>query len=299
MKSTSRFTKIAVSAGLVVATGAGVLGITSFASAQLAGTPTPVAVVTTDDTTPASSDSNNVEARSATDVTRISPLSIAAKELGVTEAELRTELAAGKSIAQVAEAKNVDLQKIITALVNERKDHIASHVAEGKLTQAQADAKLADIEARVTEMVNKTGLPMKEGKGGHGGRGGHAKFVSDGLASVLNLSVEELHTQLRDGKSLAAIAEAQNVDISKVKDVLTSEFKAHLAEEVKSGEHTQAEADEKLAQFESRIDDMVNGVRPQGGMHRGGPAHGSRGELQFSGSAQVDPSGQPTSGSFN
>lgn len=296
MKSTSRFTKIAVSAGLVVATGAGVLGITSFASAQLAGTSTTVAVVTpNDDTTPVTSDSGNVEAQSATDAARVSPLSIAAKELGMTEAELRTEFEAGKSIAQVAETKNVDLQKVITALVTERKEHIAAHVAEGKLTQEQADAKLADVEARVTEMVNKTGLPMKDGKGGHGGRGGHAKFVSEGLASVLKLSVEELHTQLRDGKSLAAIAEAQNVDISKVKDVLTSEFKAHLAEEVKSGEHTQAEADEKLAQFESRLDDMVNGVRPAGGMHRGGHGHRGMGGSGSQGGPQAPADGTGTS----
>ncbi len=36
MKSTSRFTKIAVASGLVVASGAAVLGLTGFASAQVA-----------------------------------------------------------------------------------------------------------------------------------------------------------------------------------------------------------------------------------------------------------------------
>lgn len=305
MRTTSRFTKVAVSAGLVVATGAGVLGLTSFASAELAQPDSAIEVtVGTDDTASAPQGvDGTVNAQSSTSSTqKMSPLSVAASALGITEAELRTELEAGKSIAQVAEAKNVELQKVIDALVTERKEHIAAHVAEGKLTQEQADAKLADVEARVTEMVNTTGLPMKGGKGGHGGAKGmtgHVKFVSEGLASALKLTVEELHTQLRDGKSLAAIAEAQNVDISTVKDVLTTEFKAHLAEEVASGKHTQAEADEKLAQFETRLDDMVNGVRPEGGMHRGGRGHGPRGELQFSGRAEVQPNGQPTTGSFN
>lgn len=302
MRTTSRFTKVAVSAGLVVATGAGVLGLTSFASAELAQPDSAIEVtVGTDDTTSAPQGvDGTVNAQSSTSSTqKMSPLSVAASALGITEAELRTELEAGKSIAQVAEAKNVELQKVIDALVTERKEHIAAHVTEGKLTQEQADAKLADIEARVTEMVNTTGLPMKGGKGGHKGMSGHVKFVSEGLASALKLTVEELHTQLREGKSLAAIAEAQNVDVSAVKDVLTQEFKAHLAEEVASGEHTQAEADEKLAQFETRLDDMVNGVRPEGGMHRGGRGHGPRGELQFSGRAEVHPNGQPTTGSFN
>jgi lipoate-protein ligase A len=110
------------------------------------------------------------------------------------------------------------------------------------------------------------------GKGGHGGKLGHIKAASEEVAAVLNLTTTELATQLREGKSLAAIAEAQDVDINKVKEVLTAEFKAHLDEEVVEGKHTQAEADEKLAKFESRLDDMVNTARPQGG--KKGHGHG-------------------------
>ncbi len=259
MKTTSRFTKVAVSAGLIVAVGAGVLGITSFASAQI------------------SEPSSAPQVIGAPASPRQSPLAVTATALGVTEAELRTELEAGKSIAQVAGAKNVNLQVVIDALVADHKAHIAQHVTEGKLTQAQADEKLAEVETRVTDMVNKTGLPMK---GGPGGKMGHIKAASEEVAAVLNLTMEELVAELRDGKSLAAIAEAQNVDISKVKEVLTSEFKAHLDEEVASGKHTQAEADEKLTKFTSRLDDMVSKARPQGGEmgegHRRG-GHGPRG----------------------
>ena len=276
MRTTSRFSRVAVSAGLVVAVGAGVLGITSFASAQISGpssAPQVVEVSTSDDTPPPSqsSTSGSVEA----DRLRVSPLAVAATTLGMTEAELRTELEAGKSIAQVAETKNVDLQVVIDALIAQHKTHIAEHVAAGKLTQAEADEKLANLEARVTEMVNKTGLPIKGGpggKGGHGGKLGHIKAASEEVAAVLNLTTTELATQLREGKSLAAIAEAQDVDINKVKEVLTAEFKAHLDEEVVEGKHTQAEADEKLAKFESRLDDMVNTARPQGG--KKGHGHG-------------------------
>jgi hypothetical protein len=280
MRTASRFTKVAISAGLVVATGAGVLGITSFASAQLAQ---PGAVVTTTDGMTTTTDtatgderSTEVESQSSATAPHVSAGSVAAAALGMTEAELRTELSAGKSIAQVAEAKGVALQTVIDALVDAREAHIAAHVAEGKLTQAEADRILADLETRVTEMVNKTGLPSRDGHGGRGGRGmhGHLKAASEQVASVLKLTVDELRTQLRDGKSLAQIAEAQDVDIADVKAALTAEFKAHLAEEVASGEHTQAEADAKLARFESRLDEMVNAVRPEGG--RGGRGHGSR-----------------------
>ncbi len=87
---------------------------------------------------------------------------------------------------------------------------------------------------------------------------------------------------------------AQNVDIADVKNVLESDFKAHLDEEVASGKHTQAEADGKLAEFKTRINDMVNGVHVGKGGHggRGGHGHGPMGEAPAQPAA---PSAQGTS----
>jgi hypothetical protein len=294
MKINSRFTKVAVAAGLVVATGAGVLGLTGFASAQMANNP--AVVVSADGTTsiaglgnleasgtatPESGEVNAAATDPATDASRPSPIADAAKALGMTEAELKTELQAGKSIADVAKAKNVDLDKVIAALTAGFKAHLDEEVKSGEHTQAEADAKLAEFKTRITSMVNAPGLPMHGGKGGHGplgGKGGHgpAKFATAKLATTLKLTEAELQTQLQSGKTLKQIADAQNVDIADVKATLTSDFKAHLDEEVKSGEHTQAEADAKLAEFKTRLDDMVNGVRPAGGPEGHGRGHGGR-----------------------
>ena len=306
MKINSRFTKVAVAAGLVVATGAGVLGLTGFASAQMANTP---AVVVSADAatsidglgnieasgtaTPVSGDVNAQATDPAADATRPSPLAEAAKALGMTEAELKTELEAGKSVADVAKAKNIDLDEVIAKLTAAFKAHLDEEVASGEHTQAEADAKLAEFKTRVTEMVNKAGLPMRGGKGGpggHEGTGGHGpqKFATATLATTLKLTETELQTQLKSGKTLKQIADAQNVDIADVKATLKSDFKAHLDEEVASGEHTQVEADAKLAEFTTRLDDMVNGVRPVGGKGGHGPGgkggrggHGHGGGHQF------------------
>ena len=290
MKINSRFTKVAVAAGLVVATGAGVLGLTGFASAQMANNNSAVvasAGATIDGTNLGTLEaSGTVSAESAEgttgvitdETTRPSPIAEAAKALGMTEAELKTELQAGKSIADVAKAKNIDLDVVIAKLTASFKAHLDEEVASGEHTQAEADAKLAEFKTRITSMVNAPGLPMHGGKGDHGpkgGKGGHgpAKFATAELATTLKLSETELQTQLQSGKTLKQIADAENVDIADVKATLTADFKAHLDEEVKSGEHTQAEADAKLAEFKTRLDDMVNGVRPLGG--KGG--HGGRG----------------------
>jgi DNA-binding CsgD family transcriptional regulator len=279
MKINSRFTKVAVAAGLVVATGAGVLGLTGFASAQVARS------------------NGAVVAKSD----RPSPIAEAATALGMTEAELMTELNAGKSVADVAKAKNIDLDTVIAKLTAAFKAHLDEEVASGKHTQAEADAKLAEFSTRVTTMVNAPGLPMRGGKGGHGpgGKGGHGpqKFATATLATTLKLTEAELQTQLKSGKTIKQIADAQNVDIADVKTTLTAAFKAHLDEEVASGEHTQAEADAKLAEFKTRLDDMVNGVRPVGGKGVHGPegkgGHGGRGH----GGRHGDMPGAPAQGS--
>ena len=310
MKIKSRFTKIAVASGLIVVTGAAVLGMTSFASAQVAQRSNVVAVAQATDTTlptnPAAGTTAVDPAAPSTGVTpaapsvmkadRPSPLAAASKVLGITETELKTELEAGKSVADVAKAKNIDLATVKAALLTEAKAHIDDEVAAGKHTAAEGATKLAEVTSRIDTMLTTAGLPARgpHGKGGHEGKGG-GKFMSATLATTLKLTQEELKTQLHSGKSLADVAKAQSVDIADVKTVLTSDFTAHLAEEVTSGKHTQAEADAKLAAFKTNLDTMVNRVGPAGGMK--GEGRGPGGHRGHGPMGQGAPSAQNTSAS--
>ena len=199
--------------------------------------------------------------------------------LKLTEAELKTQLDSGKSLAAVAATQNVNVQSVIDAVVTEMKAHIAEEVASGELTQAQADAKLAEVTVRATDMVNGV-RPAGMGEGKHGGmgHGGHAKSLAN-VATVLKLTEAELKAQLDSGKSLADVAKAQNVNVTAVIEVIVADVKAHIAEEVASGELTQAQADAKLAEVTTKVTEMVNSVRPAGtgeGKH-GGMGHGGKG----------------------
>ena len=310
MKIQSRFTKIAVASGLIVATGAAVLGITGFASAQVAQRSNVVAVAQVTETTlptnSAASTSPVAPSSSATPAAastpsvakadRPSPLATVSKVLGITETELKTELQTGKSIADVAKAKNIDIATVKAALVAEAKAHIDAEVAAGKHTAAEGVTKLAEKTSRIDTMLTTAGLPARgpQGVGGHKGKGG-GKFMSATLATTLKLTLEELRTQLHSGKSLSDVAKAQSVDIAVVKTVLTSDFSAHLAEEVTSGKHTQAEADAKLAEFKTNIDTMVNRVGPAGGMK--GEGRGPGGRRGHGPMGQGAPSTQNTSAS--
>jgi hypothetical protein len=312
MKITSRLTKVAVASGLIVATGASVLGITGFASAQVAQRSNVVAVAQATETTlptntaavttPAAPSSSATPAAPTTPsvvkADRPSPLATVAKVLGITETELKTELEAGKSVSDVAKAKNIDLATVKAALLAEAKAHIDAEVAAGKHTAAEGVTKLAEVTSRIDTMLTTAGLPARgpQGMGGHKGKGGPGKFMSATLATTLKLTQEELKTQLQSGKSLADVAKTQSVDIADVKTVLTSDFTAHLAEEVTSGKHTQAEADAKLAEFKTNLDTMVNRVGPAGGMKGEGRGHGPRGGNGPMG--QGTPSAQNTSASI-
>jgi len=185
-----------------------------------------------------------------------------ASVLKLTEAELKTQVQSGKTLAQIATTQGVDVKLVVDAIVTEIKTHIANEVTSGEITQSQADTKLADVTTKVTEMVN-TVRPAR-GEGMRGGPEGPGKNVA-AIASVLKLTEAELKTQVQSGKTLAQIATAQGVDVKLVVDAIVTEIKTHIANEVTSGEITQSQADTKLADETTKVTEMVNTVRPARG----------------------------------
>lgn len=96
-------------------------------------------------------------------------LAIAAKAIGIDTNDLRSALAAGRSMADVAKAHGVDPQKVIDALVADEKAELADQVSKGALTQAQADQMSGSITQRVTDRVNGVRPPHPDGPGEPGG----------------------------------------------------------------------------------------------------------------------------------
>ena len=91
----------------------------------------------------------------------------AAKALGVSEADLRARLQGGKSVADVAKEKGVDLDTVVTAVTDAVTTQITQAVEDGRITQAQADTMTADLTAKITEEIDEVH------DGDHGGRGDH------------------------------------------------------------------------------------------------------------------------------
>ncbi len=213
----------------------------------------------------------------------VTDASVAAKAIGITEAQLATALASGQTVAQVAKAHNVDVQTVVDALVQDKKDEIAAALKAGTLSQAQADQQIANATTFVTDQVNGTGFgPGGHGRGfgGPGGHGGPGGLDADDLtaaAKVLGMTEADLTTQLSAGKTVAQVATAKSVTLQTVIDAISAADKAEFAAAVKAGTMTQARADQMLANLTAHVTDEVNGVAGGPG-GRGGPGgHGGPG----------------------
>lgn len=76
------------------------------------------------------------------------------------------------------------------------------------------------------------------------------------VAEALGLEPEDFYTALRDGQTLAEIAEAQGVELEAIYDAALAHAEEHLAQLVEAGTITQEQADEHLAWMRENIAEM-------------------------------------------
>jgi transposase-like protein len=90
-----------------------------------------------------------------------SELAIAATTIGVTPTDLQQAIQGGQTIAQVAQAHNVNPQTVIDAIVKDLTAKAQARPAWGKLTDAQKTKITDGIKQRVTNLVNNTAAGKK------------------------------------------------------------------------------------------------------------------------------------------
>jgi hypothetical protein len=113
-------------------------------------------------------------------------VAVAARVLGMEKAALVAELNAGKTIAGVATAQGVALDKIVTAFVQPHVDWLNQAVKDGKITQIQADERIAAMKAEITAKLSAPFTPRGNAPRGNGSGMG-AGFVDangDGVCDI-------------------------------------------------------------------------------------------------------------------
>jgi len=110
-------------------------------------------------------------------------LTVITNTLGITAAQLQTDLAAGKSLATIAGSKTAAL---ITALVAAETTEINARVTSGAITQAQATTQIAGLNTAITAAVNATPSAGGFGHNGHGRGPGGPGFNGDDQGAPLS-----------------------------------------------------------------------------------------------------------------
>ncbi|HET7137336.1 MAG TPA: hypothetical protein VFI04_03195 [Gaiellaceae bacterium] len=185
-------------------------------------------------------------------------LAAAATYLGISQSDLMTQLRTGKTLAQVAEATSGKTAGgLVNALVAVAQAQLAQAVTDGKLTRAQADRIQQDLKQRTTDRVNHTGP-------GPGDRHHGPDDALAAAATYLGSSQTDLMTQLRSGKTIGEIADGTaGKSKSGLVSALVAQEKNELAQAVKDGRLTQAQADRVTAGLEDRITHLVDGDFPR------------------------------------
>ena len=168
-------------------------------------------------------------------------LATAAAYIGVSEADLRTELQKGQTLAQIA-------------------------VAHGKTRDGLIAALSAEATKQITTAVDQPGTNFT-GPGGRGGPGGPRAMITNDIAAAatyIGTTEADLRTKLQAGQTLAQIATAAGKTRDGLIAAMVADGNAKIDAALAAGTITAAQATEKKASLSANVSREVDELRPAG-----------------------------------
>jgi len=173
-------------------------------------------------------------------------LATAATYIGITEAELRTELQTGRTLAEVA-------------------------VAHGKTRDGLIAALAAEATKQITTAVDQPGTMFTD-RGARVGPGGARGVMNDiaAAAAYIGTTEADLRTKLQAGQTLAQIATAAGKTRDGLIAAMVADGNARIDAAVAAGTFTDAPATERKAALTAHVTAEVDATRAggPGGRHR-------------------------------
>ncbi|MGC8837768.1 MAG: hypothetical protein ACP5UM_05055 [Anaerolineae bacterium] len=147
-------------------------------------------------------------------------IGVVAEQLDMSVADLVADLQAGKTIAQVAQAKGVALDTLVEAVISPQAEALKQAVADGRVTQEWADLVLKQMRERVEyQMTHTLDTPALLGLRASPG------FNLSAIAEKLGMTTDELVQELQAGKTIAQIAEEKGVDLETLVDLILNNMR--------------------------------------------------------------------------
>lgn len=163
------------------------------------------------------------------------------------------ELKQDKSLAEIAQERDVKPKKLIKTIAKERAAMLDQAVAEGKLSAADAKWMKKRQIAGITRKVESKWSELKKGK--------QEKFEQ--LSGVLRMTPDQLSAAWREGKSLAELAEQQDVPIQEVKQVLRQIMLDKLERKEAEGMIAPSKAAKWKTEVDGYVEKMVTAKRSE------------------------------------
>ena len=142
---------------------------------------------------------------------------------------------------------------MINAIVAAQKTNLDNEKAAGWITADQETAILARYTDAVTDLVNNGPPVVGQEKGGG---------LLSTAATFLGMSVSDLQTALKSGKSLADVAKAQGKNPDDHVTELVAPAKKNLDQAVSDGKITSAQETTILNHLTTMLTNLVNNVKP-------------------------------------
>jgi hypothetical protein len=187
---------------------------------------------------------------------------IVADVLGTTTTDLQAALDKGQKIADLVTAKSLTLDTFISAVVTKRTEELTKSVTDGKMTQTDADKAISDLKTALTDWYNTNEFPAAWKQ--------HMRVNKEELAKALGLTVDELDTALKAGKTVSDLATAKSLTLDALATTLLASVTEKMTADVTAGKMTQADADKQLASMKADLIAVLQSGKLDDG--QGGPA---------------------------
>jgi ribosomal protein S20 len=166
---------------------------------------------------------------------------------------------------------SVDITKLKSGFVLAVDATVDQAVKDGIISQAAGD----NIKTRVGNLVTQGpaasgNFPFSLGRGFgfKGGRGGafgiQINLGPAEFAKALNMTNQALTNELQAGKSINDVAKEHNIDPATVKASVLADVKTQLDTAVKSGNLTQAQADQIYSNVSGKVDTLMSAAGAKG-----------------------------------
>jgi len=206
--------------------------------------------------------------------------------LGITAAELRTELQSGKTIEELFAAKGLDYDAFIADHKAKVETCLTDAVTAGTITQAQADLMLQNLD-------NDLHYGLMMGGPGNFGRGmgssvmnrSKSFFGSSGTGVVsqildkLSITLDEFKARLTGGETIQDIAAEAGVDITAVHTERIQIQLQNVEQALADGKITAEQAEQMRARINANLENPMpmQQFGKQGQNPAGQPMFGGKG----------------------